>query len=176
MAEMDSDSGSSSSDDSGDELGSDAEDEVGQDGGEAAAGDDEADLLDEDDVDTIYERTAHVHEFELRTIALGDDVSVRVLVLLRTLDLGCIPAAKRTTAATGAASMMHPGRIGATPNGISRSDGQPIMWSSSTDSTRGYTWDNFRHGWNNPLDRVFAGCMWSCCGHGWDSAGCSRML
>ena len=80
------------------------------------------------------------------------------------------------------AAKMHPGRIGAAPNGLGpRTDGQSTVWSAAVyaDTTRqtGYTWDTFRLGWNAPLNKVFHPldddiCTWTCCGGKWDSVGC----
>lgn len=73
----------------------------------------------------------------------------------------------------------HPGRIGAAPNGVSRSDGKEIMWSEDVNSgdDPGYTFANFRDGWSDPLETVYRPrgedtCTWTCCGGRWDSPGC----
>jgi hypothetical protein len=53
----------------------------------------------------------------------------------------------------GAAGARHPGKIGAAPNGINRTDGEDIMWSEDVEAGKvsGYTWDNFRLNWRDPL-------------------------
>eukprot|EP00808_Paulinella_micropora_P002413 g19279.t1 len=73
----------------------------------------------------------------------------------------------------------HTGRIGAAPNGINRTDGKKIIWSSSGNlETEGYTWENFRLGWVQDLAQVYKPghgnlCKWTCCYGGWDSPPCS---
>lgn len=70
----------------------------------------------------------------------------------------------------------HSGRIGAVPNGISRTDGGAIIWSSDANAEHGYTWENFRQGWREPLETVFTGrtdCKWTCCGGRYDSPPCA---
>jgi hypothetical protein len=121
-----------------------------------AAGDADQSSSDDDDYDE-----SHEEQF---------DGSVSQTAAVASAAAGSDPAAK-----------MHPGRIGAAPNGIGRTDGQSIVWSSTVhaDATRqtGYTWDTFRLGWRDPLDKIFRtlgndSCKWTCCGGQWDAVGC----
>lgn len=81
-----------------------------------------------------------------------------------------------------AAARTHRGRIGAAPNGIGRTDGANIIWSSQVYDdaacTTGYTWLTFRGGWRDALDKVYQpdarnSCLWTCCGAKWDAPGCT---
>ena len=84
------------------------------------------------------------------------------------------------TGSDAQAGLTHPGRIGACPNGIGRTDGQPIIWSTQADIEEvGYTWETFRSGWANPVEQVYRHperpCTWTCCGGGYDSPPCGRL-
>ena len=87
-------------------------------------------------------------------------------------------------------SRIHPGRIGAVANGISRSgrNEREIIWANnaSETETKGYTWVNFRLGWRDPLEKVYGSsedcgsagnlkaAMWTCCKGLWNSPPCSN--
>jgi hypothetical protein len=69
----------------------------------------------------------------------------------------------------------HTGRIGATPNGISRLDGEyNIFWNKEVtrNPVAGYVFENFRFGWKEPLSVVYSESRWSCCGQPYDAEGC----
>jgi len=69
----------------------------------------------------------------------------------------------------------HTGRIGATPNGISRLDGEyNIFWNKEVtrNPVAGYVFENFRYGWKEPLAVVYSESRWSCCGQPYDAEGC----
>jgi len=71
----------------------------------------------------------------------------------------------------------HTGRIGAIANGISRTDGQSILWASDTTDDFGYTYENYRDNWASSLSSVFEhskGSKWTCCGGAYDSAPCGK--
>ena len=78
----------------------------------------------------------------------------------------------------GQCARWHPGRIGAAPNGINRSDNEDIIWGSAVDHYCGYTWDNYSLGWEEPLSTVFEpddenSCQWTCCGGLYDAPPCA---
>ena len=75
---------------------------------------------------------------------------------------------------------MHPGRIGAAPNGISRTDKGGIIWANQVkkNNSVGYTWNNFRLGWSSELDAVYRPvsdnyCKWTCCDKKFDAVPCT---
>ncbi len=64
------------------------------------------------------------------------------------------------TAAAAPLKMHHPGRIGARPNGIGRSQADPILWQTDVERSGGqigYTFQNFREGWRSTdsLDKIY---------------------
>ena len=95
----------------------------------------------------------------------------------------------------------HTGRIGAIANGISRTDGDDILWASDTTKDSGYTFENYRDNWKSDLSHVFEvtilrslpvfgalmpffvhqfqtlqfakGSKWTCCGGAYNSAPCA---
>jgi len=71
----------------------------------------------------------------------------------------------------------HTGRLGATPNGISRLDGEyNIFWNKEVtrNPVAGYVFENFRFGWKEPLSVVYSESRWSCCGQTYDAEGCGH--
>lgn len=69
----------------------------------------------------------------------------------------------------------HTGRIGATPNGISRLDGEyNIFWNKEVtrNPVAGYVFENFKFGWKEALSVVYSESRWSCCGQTYDAEGC----
>mmetsp|Transcript_16638 Transcript_16638/g.31480 ORF Transcript_16638/g.31480 Transcript_16638/m.31480 type:complete len:290 (-) Transcript_16638:370-1239(-) len=100
-------------------------------------------------------------------LALFDEVD-----RLREQVNGKAPGAEtaETQCTSSSGQMWHPGTICPEVRGISRTDGNQIMW-------KGYDFDTYALNWLQPLDYVFPkdpryDARWSCCGGFHDAPGC----